>query len=282
MYLGPGLKSGVMGGRGRGGKKPFVSPAKTMWGADFELWGGDCPLEAGEWIDRIGGKIVTCVGSGDWFLNADGFAGVTKADVCYGLFSDEAAQMVDPYRFSSGAIRTFALISTSDDFAATTGSLFCRRINHTYGGSPYSTWLHTRPTGGTVPNRWSMRFFSYETSVTYLTNNSSCRPYPNVAGVPVLFAWAFNSGSGALWRLAAATNDWVLVNVGTGYLGIGAGVETGYSCRLFSRNDCTYDTSSLADTAARSFRFKSFAGGAGLIDPLLIKAWGESEGCVFV
>ena len=258
------------------------SPAQEIWGADFELWGPDCPLAPGVWKDRIGGLEVECVGSGDWFRDANGYAGVTKADVCYGEASADVIPYLDPRDVTD--IRTYACIFTDGSFDPIVGSLFCSRFLRELPYS-YTLWVHVRPTGGTGLNRWNLRLLSYETSATGLATTTSSRPYPGIADAPAVFAWAIERTVSCqrLWRLAASSNELVWVDAGTACLtSPDISSVRDRSLRLFNRNGITStgDTLALADSDTRDFRFLSLASAPGLQDPATIVAWASEYGLV--
>ncbi len=261
MYLGPGLKSGVLGGRGRGGKKPFVSPAKTMWGADFEIHADDCPLGPGEWVDRIGGKIVTCHGTGDWDRNANGYVGVVKSDVCYGEFGLDVAQKILGQSFDPIDWRTVAVIAEVD-----TSTALMPIAHGNYTGPNNTCELVKR-----VTSSMHCAYYISRTNTEGGTFMTYARPRA-VANTRILLAASARYHNGGY--LLASSSDAAAWSGSAGTSFERAG--TFASGFLFRRG--IYSSLAVANTTVRSLRFKSLAAGPGTVDPLLLRDWFLAEG----
>ena len=248
--------------RPRGGE----SPAKTIWGADFELWGPDCPLEPGVWRDRIGGLEVECVGSGDWFRDADGYVGVSKADVCWAEWS--AASGVDAKVCLTHFTAARTLVIVAKDYVGPDGK-WVPLISYRSGTGDYH-----------LAYRASHLSQNVAEMAYYASNGIDMRTYgrPYVADStkpPTIFAqYAYRDPAGVnrLTKRGLTANNnatWTAeqVNVSSAYH---AGVLS--NRRILSRA-LNIGGSWIDRTAARSTAILSIAGCEGLPDPQLLKDW---------
>lgn len=236
--------------------------AEAIWGADFELWGMDCPLGPGDWVDRIGGLVVTCYGSGDWARDANGYAGVTKSNVCYATGGlDVAAKIKVMGGWAGGTTRTVAMIVSGWEEMI---------------GAP--VWSSRRgPDGVDVGETVAQHSYSAMWSCSaygsgYLWSSSRRYATSGTPGPRCLVAAAMlpNAGAGTIYELTSGTDTWVSRS---------SGVATPYSYGLtFFRR---LGSGKLADGSARTLRFKSIAAAPGLGDLALIRTWAERNGVVW-
>lgn len=237
------------------------SLAKEMWGADFELWGPDCPLAPGVWRDRIGGLEVECVGSGDWSINAaTGAVGVTKSDVCYATFPEAAARKTLGSFFSDLGYRTVCVLAEGITTTAVLPLVYGRATDG------FTTQIAPRMTGGYVASYMLRR--SGTTGGTFTTY---ARPrIPSPSDSMVLLAAAVNASNTAYRQSSNNDNPELVAATGT-YM-----TPSVWSLgEMFRRGT---DRLTVTNTTARAFRFLSFAACPGIADPAALKAWSEALG----
>ena len=240
------------------------SLAAELWGADFELHADDCPLAPGPWKDRVGGKIVTCVGSGDWDKNANGYAGVTKSDVCYGEFGEDVAQKILGQSFDATDWRTIAVIAEVDTSTA------IQPIAHgNYTGPNNTCELAKRRTSSS-----HAAYYLTRTNTTGGTFTTFARPRAT-AGTRILIAASARQHNTA-YQLRSASNDavWSAVN--------GTLFQTGTFASGFLFRRGLYSSLTITNATTRNLRIKSLAAGPGTVDPLLLRDWFLAEGGTWV
>ena len=245
------------------------SLAQKMWGAEFELWGPDCPLAPGTWKDRIGGLETQCVGSGDWFRDADGYVGVTKADVCYVTWTDALVDAILTTRRppTAAAIHTlvFAVKGLATAAEATRQPLMCFRAGTT------TYYFRAYRTTGTNPGTRSVSSFvggSESSSVAYGSpRDIAADTTPTIVALEL-------SGTGDSSRVRSVNVnglDWYQT-------------ATGNSSRVTSSGrrllaiDPQPASGWIAADAARSTAFLSCAWAPRKVDFALIRDWARAIG----
>lgn len=237
------------------------SPAKTIWGADFELWGPDCPLGPGVWKDRIGGLEIECFGTGDWDFNpATGAVGVTKSDVCYATFPEAVARKTLGSFFPDLGYRTVCILAEGITTTAR------RPLVYGYASDAFTTQITPRMSSDYVAAYMIRRSGSYGgTFTTYARPRT-----PSPAEGMTLLAAAVNA-SNVAYAQRNANNDPELVAVH----GASMTPSTWASGAMFRRGP---DGLAVSNTKVRAFRFLSFAAGPGIADPFALRAWANLYG----
>lgn len=242
------------------------SPAKRIWGADFELWGPDCPLGPGVWVDRIGGLEATCVGTGDWFRDADGYVGVTKADVCWPEWS--AASGIDAKLCITHFTSPRTLVIVAKDYVGADGK-WVPLISYRSGTGDYHFAFRAhhlaQNTAGMV--YYISNGISMETGGRPYTTDSSKPPaifaqyaYRDPGGINQLTKRGLTANNNATW-----TAD--VVNISSAYHS-GALSNRRILSRALNIGGYWIDRA-----AARATAILSIAGCSGLPDPQLLKNW---------
>jgi len=241
-------------------RAPGGSLAQKMWGADFELWGPDCPLGPGVWRDRIGGKEATCVGTGDWFRDADGYVGVSKADVCYATWGED----IDPYMALTHYTdeRTFVIVTKNYRVGETV-----RRPLWSYRAGIYDFAYAANP----VTRNECAMFYG---NVNGISMSSGGRPYADDSSwPPCLFAQAvyrlpdtkglknrgLSPNNEATWKPEASANS---SKYRTAAISERRILSRQYVSSYWLANDQPRDTAIL-----------SIASAPGRADPLALKEW---------
>jgi hypothetical protein len=231
------------------------TPAERILFADFELHANDCPVGPGNWVDRIGGLVVNCVGSDDWVRESNGHVGVTKSDVCYATFGEDVARKI-AFEAQTQPRTIVAIVSGWEDFLA----------------APLFGWLSPDTTSKT----WHFGQVSGRECLVvsrFGGGYGSSRVRPN------------DPTSGVVVAMISYTQD---DTTPEGYYGIlsTTDVWTQVNYNRPARNECTGeffrrlvgDTSIIADTTTRGLRMLSLASAPGLLDVATIKAWAQEMG----
>lgn len=254
------------------------SPAQRIWGADFELWGPDCPLGPGVWVDRIGGLEAACVGTGDWYRDANGYAGVTKADTCYVEW--DTASGIDGKLAETTFFETRTVAMLVDGWGPREDTkqipLVSHRNRYGAGTSEYienvscvlNIGTATAPASYVGMNINAFGVTGYVRPIG--ANRTSVQP--------VLWARATRMQTSPQlvesWGLHATLTQWVTSL--NSYVAIDPATMQVQRQRIFHRVlDSTYW---ITNATARDVRFLSIASAPGLVDPELLKAWANLYG----
>jgi hypothetical protein len=212
------------------------------------------------WVDRIGGLEVECVGSGDWFRDADGYVGVSKADVCYATWGED----IDPYMALTHYTdeRTFVIVTKG----YRVGDSVRRPLWSYRAGN--SAFAYTAPVA--TRNEGVMVF----ASVNGISMSSGGRPYADDSSwPPCLFAQAvyrlpdtialknrgLSNNNEATWKSEASSNS---SSYQTAAISERRILSRQYVSAYWLANDQPRDTAIL-----------SIASAPGRADPLALKEW---------